>query len=452
MSRRIVLENIHYLNGKEFELESGNLVLNDGPAVTQIVADCRGYIALPSFVNAYAETFKKSLVQQGFTINITFDSADPTAVDIRKNGWNISKINDFQYSLVKNGTRKTIDSIELKDFYGSGNLEHHSSNIWPLLLARAARQNDCKELLRQLTIAPAEILGLGDTFINDSKANSNVILFKVLPQWDLATTESILKSIFLHGGNDNKVAAAFKDGQLLYGQDEFTDIYQAASLSMYYDQENDPSRAVGGEKHEFDSIESALEDFKKGNFVVVVDNEDRENEGDLIIAGEDFTPEKAAFMIRYTTGLICAPATGAILDRLKLPLMVEKNTDSLKTAYTISIDATKGTTTGISAHDRSTTIRLLSTPDCQPESFNRPGHVFPLRAVEGGVLKRVGHTEASVDLCRLAGKAPVAAICEICLDNGKMARRDDLIVFCKRWNFKLITINDLVNYRVKHGL
>lgn len=132
--------------------------------------------------------------------------------------------------------------------------------------------------------------------------------------------------------------------------------------------------------------------------------------------------------------------------------MVENNTDSLKTAYTISIDAAKGTTTGISASDRSTTIKLLASPDCQPESFNRPGHVFPLRAVDGGVLKRVGHTEASIDLCRLSGKAPVAAISEICLDNGKMARRDDLIIFCKRWNLKLITINDLVNYRLKHDL
>ncbi|KAJ3310287.1 hypothetical protein HDV04_005132 [Boothiomyces sp. JEL0838] len=432
MSRRVVLENVYYLNGKDFELKKGNLVLNDGPAVTQIVADCEGYIALPAFVNSCAETFTKSLIQQGFTYNVTLtENQDPTAVDLKASGWNITKLNDFEYSLVKNGTRKTISSLDL-DFYGSGNLEYHASNVWPLLLANAAKKPNHKELLAQLTTYPAELFGLGDLHINDSRANSN--------------------SIFLYGGNENKVAAAFKNGAMLFAQDEFTDIYQAASLSMYYDQANDPTAVNGSNKYEFDSIESALEEFKKGNFVVVVDNEDRENEGDLIISGEDFTPEKAAFMIRYTSGVICAPAVGSIFDRLKLPLMVENNTDSLKTAYTISIDAAKGTTTGISASDRSTTIKLLASPDCQPESFNRPGHVFPLRAVDGGVLKRVGHTEASIDLCRLSGKAPVAAISEICLDNGKMARRDDLIIFCKRWNLKLITINDLVNYRLKHNL
>jgi 3,4-dihydroxy 2-butanone 4-phosphate synthase/3,4-dihydroxy 2-butanone 4-phosphate synthase/GTP cyclohydrolase II len=132
--------------------------------------------------------------------------------------------------------------------------------------------------------------------------------------------------------------------------------------------------------------------------------------------------------------------------------MVQNNQDSLKTAYTVSIDAAKNTTTGISAKDRSTTIQLLANPNCTATDFNRPGHVFPLRAVEGGVLKRVGHTEASIDLCRLSGLQPVAAISEICLDNGEMARRDDLIIFCKKWNLKLITINDLVKYRVQNNI
>ncbi len=150
--------------------------------------------------------------------------------------------------------------------------------------------------------------------------------------------------------------------------------------------------------------------------------------------------------------MICAPAPGALFDRLQIPMMVKQNQDSLKTAYTVSIDAAKNTTTGISARDRSTTIQLLANPNCVASDFNRPGHVFPLRAVEGGVLARVGHTEASIDLCRLAGLTQVAAISEICLDNGEMARRDDLVKFCKQWNLKLITISDLVKYRVLHNL
>ena len=129
--------------------------------------------------------------------------------------------------------------------------------------------------------------------------------------------------------------------------------------------------------------------------------------------------------------------------------MVEKNTDTLKTAYTVSIDASAGCTTGISAYDRALTLRTLANPRSTPDSFNRPGHVFPLRARPGGVLERVGHTEAAIDLCKLTGKRPVAAISEVCLDDGTMARRDDLVPFCQKWNLKLITINDLVKYRLK---
>lgn len=180
--------------------------------------------------------------------------------------------------------------------------------------------------------------------------------------------------------------------------------------------------------------------------MIVVDNEDRENEGDLIIAAQDLTPEKAAFMVRYTSGVICAPATPEILDRLQIPLMVTNNTDSLRTAYTVSVDAIKGTTTGISASDRSITIQALAAAQSTASDFSRPGHVFPLRALEGGVLSRLGHTEASIDLCRLAGKSLVAAISEIVLDNGEMARRDDLKLFGKRFGLKVITISDLVAY------
>ncbi|KAJ3055058.1 hypothetical protein HK097_011621 [Rhizophlyctis rosea] len=207
------------------------------------------------------------------------------------------------------------------------------------------------------------------------------------------------------------------------------------------------ARTANGEQYEFDSIEDAVEEIRNGNFVIVVDNEDRENEGDLIIAAEDFTTEKAAFMIRYTSGIICVPMLGERLNELELPLMVQNNTESLRTAYTITVDYAHGTTTGISAHDRSLTVRQLANSTSQPADFNRPGHVFPLRYARGGVLKRVGHTEASVDMCRLAGKQPVAAICEVALDNGKMARRDDLREFAKKWGLKMITISDLVKFR-----
>ena len=157
------------------------------------------------------------------------------------------------------------------------------------------------------------------------------------------------------------------------------------------------------------------------------------------------TPEKAAFMIRYTSGVICVPATSERLDELELPLMVERNTDSMKTAYTITVDHTS-TSTGISAADRSRTIQALADPRSKASDFNRPGHVFPLRYNPGGVLVRPGHTEAGVDFCKLAGKQPVAAISEVTLDNGVMAKRQDLIPFAKKWGLKLVTIKDLISH------
>ncbi|CAG8486741.1 10775_t:CDS:2 [Paraglomus occultum] len=203
----------------------------------------------------------------------------------------------------------------------------------------------------------------------------------------------------------------------------------------------------------FDSIEDALKDFADGKFVLVVDNEDRENEGDLIIAAEKVTTEKMAFMVRYTSGLICVPSTGDRLDQLKLPLMVSNNSDRMKTAYTISVDYAHNTTTGISAHDRALTARSLADPMItDPEAFNRPGHIFPLRYTEGGVLRRIGHTEASVDLCKLAGLQPVGVICELVKDDGSMARRDDCRAFADEHGLKLITIADLVRYRLEKGL
>ncbi len=201
----------------------------------------------------------------------------------------------------------------------------------------------------------------------------------------------------------------------------------------------------------FDSIESAIADVKAGKFILVVDNEDRENEGDLIIAAEDLTEAKAAFMIRYTSGVLCVPATSERLQDLGLPLMVTRNKDSFKTAYTVTVDH-RDTSTGISAADRALTVRALANPSESLESFNRPGHIFPLSYTPGGVLARQGHTEASIDFCKLAGKRPVAAISEVTTDAGTMARRNELIPFSKKWGIKLVTIADLVSYRVSHGL
>ncbi|CAJ0837093.1 2446_t:CDS:10 [Entrophospora sp. SA101] len=200
----------------------------------------------------------------------------------------------------------------------------------------------------------------------------------------------------------------------------------------------------------FDSIEEALKDFAEGKFVLVVDNEERENEGDLIIAAEKVTAEKMAFMIKYTSGLICVPTSPERLDQLEIPLMVpNNNTEKLKTAYTISVDYKHNTTTGISAHDRALTARCLANPVItNPNDFNRPGHIFPLRYTPGGVLKRIGHTEASIDLCKLARLQPVGVICELVKDDGSMARRDDCRLFADEHDLKLITIDDLIKYLI----
>ena len=196
------------------------------------------------------------------------------------------------------------------------------------------------------------------------------------------------------------------------------------------------------------SIEAAVAAIAAGQMVVVVDDEDRENEGDLIIATEHATPEAMGFFVRYTSGLICAAVTNARADELDLPLMVERNTEAQRTAFTITVDARRGTTTGISAPDRSITARALVDPETRPGDLARPGHLHVLRAREGGVLKRAGHTEAAVDLARMAGLTPAGVLCEIVTDDGMgMARRDDLEAFATRHNLLLITIADLVRYR-----
>ncbi len=195
------------------------------------------------------------------------------------------------------------------------------------------------------------------------------------------------------------------------------------------------------------SIETAIEAIAAGEFVLVVDDESRENEGDLIIAAEKVTPEKIAFMVRHTSGLICLPTTGERLDELGLPLMVLENTDSHKTAFTVSVDAVGKTTTGISAADRATSILAMVDPDTRPRDLARPGHIFPLRYREGGVLIRPGHTEAAVDLARLAGLFPAGVLCEVVRDDGAMARGEYLAKFAEDHDIPLVTIEDLVTYR-----
>lgn len=203
---------------------------------------------------------------------------------------------------------------------------------------------------------------------------------------------------------------------------------------------------------QFDPIEEALQDFRNGRPVVVVDDENRENEGDLICAAQFTTPAMINFMAVEARGLICLAMTGDRLDALDLPLMVHKNTDSNQTAFTISIDAAKhlGTTTGISAEDRARTIQIAINPTSKPEDLARPGHVFPIRAKEGGVLKRAGHTEAAVDLCRLSGLPPAGVICEIQNPDGSMARLPQLAQYAKKHHLKLISIADLISYRLQH--
>ena len=196
------------------------------------------------------------------------------------------------------------------------------------------------------------------------------------------------------------------------------------------------------------SIEDAIAAVRRGEIVVVLDDEDRENEGDLIMAAEHVTPEKIAFFLRYTSGYICATLTGERCDELDLPLMVVANTESMRTAFTVTVDYRHGTTTGISAFDRSATILSLVNTDTRPGDLARPGHICPLRAAQGGVLKRAGHTEAAVDLARLAGCFPAGILCEI-TDEKKMgmARFAELATFAKEHDLLMITIADLIRYR-----
>lgn len=197
------------------------------------------------------------------------------------------------------------------------------------------------------------------------------------------------------------------------------------------------------------TIEEAIKDFKEGKFVIVVDDEDRENEGDLIMAAEMITPEKVNFMLKNARGVLCAPITLSRCEELDLPRQVVNNTSVLGTPFTVTIDKLEGCTTGVSAHDRAATIKALTDPKSTPQTFGRPGHINPLYAQDNGVLRRSGHTEATIDLCRLAGLYPVGALMEIMNEDGTMARMPELQKLAKQWGLKIITIADLIAYRLE---
>jgi 3,4-dihydroxy 2-butanone 4-phosphate synthase/GTP cyclohydrolase II len=203
------------------------------------------------------------------------------------------------------------------------------------------------------------------------------------------------------------------------------------------------------EKYKLSNIESAINDFKKGKIIIVVDDEDRENEGDMIFSAEKATPELINFLVKNAGGLICVPMMDSRLNELDIDMMTNNNTALHETAFTISVDYLVGTTTGISVFDRYKTIKALIDQNTKPSAFGKPGHIFPLKAEEGGVLKRAGHTEATVDLARLAGHFPAGVLCEVLKENGEMARLPELVKIAKKFNLKLISVRDLINYRLK---
>ena len=211
--------------------------------------------------------------------------------------------------------------------------------------------------------------------------------------------------------------------------------------------EESAPQATETDSSHFSSIEEALEDIRRGKMIVVCDGEDRENEGDLVLAAQFATPEAVNFMAKEARGLICLAMTPERCEELGLNLMAAKNEAPLQTAFTVSIEAAEGVTTGISAHDRARTIQVAIDPHSSPDDLHQPGHVFPLKAKEGGVLERTGHTEASVDIARLSGLIPAGVICEIMNDDGTMARVPDLVGYCERHDLKMVTVADLISYR-----
>jgi 3,4-dihydroxy 2-butanone 4-phosphate synthase / GTP cyclohydrolase II len=202
-------------------------------------------------------------------------------------------------------------------------------------------------------------------------------------------------------------------------------------------------------EEQFHTIEEAIEDFRNGKILIVVDDEDRENEGDFVLAAEKVTPEAINFFVKEGRGVVCTPITSERAKELNLDLMVEANTSLHETPFTVSIDYLHGTSTGVSVADRSITVRALTDPKAQAQDFARPGHIFPLRAIEGGVLRRAGHTEAVVDLCRLSGLIPAGVLCEILAEDGTMARVPQLLKIAEKFNLKIITVSALIEYRIR---
>lgn len=203
------------------------------------------------------------------------------------------------------------------------------------------------------------------------------------------------------------------------------------------------------EKTTLNTIEEAIQDFRDGKFVIVVDDEDRENEGDLIVAAEKITAEKVNFMLKNARGVLCAPITLSRCDELDLPHQVSNNTSVLGTPFTVTIDKLEGCSTGVSAHDRAETIKALADPSSTPQTFGRPGHINPLYAQDNGVLRRSGHTEAAIDLCKMAGLYPAAALMEIMNEDGTMARLPQLKIMASEWNVKIISIKDMIAFRLQ---
>ena len=202
-------------------------------------------------------------------------------------------------------------------------------------------------------------------------------------------------------------------------------------------------------EEQFHTIEEAIEDFRNGKILIVVDDEDRENEGDFVLAAEKVTPEAINFFVKEGRGVVCTPLTAERAKELNLDLMVEANTSLHETPFTVSIDYLHGTTTGVSVADRSVTVRALTDPKAQAQDFARPGHIFPLRAMEGGVLRRAGHTEAVVDLCKLSGLIPAGVLCEILAEDGTMAHVPELLKIAEKFNLKIITVRALIEYRIR---
>jgi len=223
----------------------------------------------------------------------------------------------------------------------------------------------------------------------------------------------------------------------------------AAPTNLFHTKLEKPSMVAPEKAFHFDRMEEALEAFGRGEFLVVLDDENRENEGDLIIAADKITTEKMAWFIKHSSGYICISLPTDRLEELDIPMMVPNNTEKHRTAYTVTVDYKHGTTTGISAHDRALTARMLASASAKPEDFTRPGHMVPLRAREGGVLTRMGHTESAIDLCTLTSQPAAGLLCELVNDDaeGSMARRDDCRAFADRWGIKMISVEMIARWR-----